>query len=69
MRKRSVQERLTQWQEGFMCGRRETKSTMQKGIIFLLILLEFVSLIPNHSLFIVMMAQFISRYVKCGFAL
>ena len=23
MRKRSVWERLTQWQEGFMCGRRE----------------------------------------------
>ena len=45
MKKRSVWERLAQWQEGFMCGRRETKSTMQKGIFFLLILLAFVILI------------------------
>lgn len=45
MRKKSVWERLPQWQEGFMCGQREIKNIMRRGLFYFLVFLAFVSLI------------------------
>ncbi len=45
MKKEKVKESLSQWQKGFMCGQREIKNIMRRGLFYLLVFLAFVSLI------------------------